>query len=579
MPRRKLEIEILGEARGIKAATTQATKDLGGLEGKLNTVGKELGLTNSKAMSLAGVLGAGGALALGAGAAGGALVGFGKYAVDAFQSTALEAGKMADATGLSVEAASRWREVVGDIGVDASALEAAIGRFNKTVAMSPEKVAALGVEVRRLDDGAVDVNETFLSLVDRLNGIADPTERARVASATLGRGWQELAEVIGQGSSELRASLESVSDAKVIDEDELERAREFREATDNLNDAVEELTIAVGEKLVPALADMAEQSADVVGAARPIIGVLDKITRYTPNLRTVAGAWSTLKGVGESEIDTSDWERLFGVMGGDAARDAMTRSAVAFVTDLNTGWQQNAPIVQRATTTNEGLAVALGKVAVAAEGTARRQAEMDQAASLATQALRDQQRELDLLNGELDIADQADRFASATQRVWDALAEGNVKETNAAVRDLKREVLNYEDAIGAIPEEVRTDIVALIDDGKLMEAEARLRIFTRNRTIAVSLELKGGIGTGLSGMIGGDRQFDSGGVVPGRRGSPQLIMAHGGETIIPTHKGTWMAPSASSPTVIQLVLDGRVLTEVVHEGLLRERGRSGPLGL
>lgn len=31
-------------------------------------------------------------------------------------------------------------------------------------------------------------------------------------------------------------------------------------------------------------------------------------------------------------------------------------------------------------------------------------------------------------------------------------------------------------------------------------------------------------------------QFDKGGVVPGPTGSPQLIMAHGGETILPTHK-------------------------------------------
>lgn len=30
--------------------------------------------------------------------------------------------------------------------------------------------------------------------------------------------------------------------------------------------------------------------------------------------------------------------------------------------------------------------------------------------------------------------------------------------------------------------------------------------------------------------------FDSGGVVPGPKGSPQLIMAHGGETILPTHR-------------------------------------------
>lgn len=32
-------------------------------------------------------------------------------------------------------------------------------------------------------------------------------------------------------------------------------------------------------------------------------------------------------------------------------------------------------------------------------------------------------------------------------------------------------------------------------------------------------------------------KFDSGGVVPGRIGSPQLALVHGGETILPTHKG------------------------------------------
>lgn len=31
--------------------------------------------------------------------------------------------------------------------------------------------------------------------------------------------------------------------------------------------------------------------------------------------------------------------------------------------------------------------------------------------------------------------------------------------------------------------------------------------------------------------------FDTGGVVPGPRGAPRVILAHGGETVLPTHKG------------------------------------------
>lgn len=44
----------------------------------------------------------------------------------------------------------------------------------------------------------------------------------------------------------------------------------------------------------------------------------------------------------------------------------------------------------------------------------------------------------------------------------------------------------------------------------------------------------GGGGSGFLGKIFG---FDSGGVVPGPRGAPQLALVHGGETILPTHKG------------------------------------------
>ncbi|MFG0329221.1 MAG: phage tail tape measure protein [Phycisphaerales bacterium] len=49
------------------------------------------------------------------------------------------------------------------------------------------------------------------------------------------------------------------------------------------------------------------------------------------------------------------------------------------------------------------------------------------------------------------------------------------------------------------------------------------------------LEFGGGL---IGGLIPG---FDTGGVVPGPRGAPRLVMAHGGETILPTHKTGGMA--------------------------------------
>lgn len=58
-------------------------------------------------------------------------------------------------------------------------------------------------------------------------------------------------------------------------------------------------------------------------------------------------------------------------------------------------------------------------------------------------------------------------------------------------------------------------------------------------------------------------KFDSGGVVPGRRGAPQLVLAHGGETILPTHR----SPAGIGPTRIEVpvVLDGREIARVVTD--------------
>lgn len=44
------------------------------------------------------------------------------------------------------------------------------------------------------------------------------------------------------------------------------------------------------------------------------------------------------------------------------------------------------------------------------------------------------------------------------------------------------------------------------------------------------------LGGGIIGGVGGILGFDTGGVVPGRVGTPQLAVVHGGETVIPSHR-------------------------------------------
>ena len=192
-----------------------------------------------------------------AAAAGSAIAGFAIKAVGDFQDLAIAAGKFSDATGLAVEDASRYIEAAGDIGVPIDAVEGAIGRLNKTIGADPDKVRDLGVDLVYLKDGSLDVNETFLNTIERIKGIKDPAEKARVAAQLLGKGWQSMSELIEMGADDLKKSLDSVSDAKVIDPEELKKAKEFRAALDELKTVSEDLTLEIGEYLVPALSDLA----------------------------------------------------------------------------------------------------------------------------------------------------------------------------------------------------------------------------------------------------------------------------------------------------------------------------------
>ncbi len=190
--------------------------------------------------------------------AGAAIAGFAVKAISEFQDLALAAGKFADATGLAVEDASRYLEVAGDLSIPVDAVEGAIGRLNKTIGADPDKVRNLGVDLVYLNDGSLDVNQTFLNTIDRLKKIKDPAEKARVAAQLLGKGWQSMAELIEMGADDLKASLDSVSNAQIISDEELEKAKEYRETIQQLGDLWNAFVINAGGVFVDIANDTKE---------------------------------------------------------------------------------------------------------------------------------------------------------------------------------------------------------------------------------------------------------------------------------------------------------------------------------
>jgi hypothetical protein len=191
-----------------------------------------------------------------AAAAGAAILGFAVKAIGEFQDLALAAGKFADSTNLAVEEASAFIEVAGDLGIESSVLEKAINKMNLSIAKGAKEVNALGVEIAYTDQGFVDSNETFIRTLDAVNRLGDGTVKTQYATAIFGKSWMEMSELVKMGATGLRDALGSVSDAKIINPEELKRARELRDAQDGLRDAFEDVTITIGQNLVPALSQM-----------------------------------------------------------------------------------------------------------------------------------------------------------------------------------------------------------------------------------------------------------------------------------------------------------------------------------
>ena len=69
---------------------------------------------------------------------------------------------------------------------------------------------------------------------------------------------------------------------------------------------------------------------------------------------------------------------------------------------------------------------------------------------------------------------------------------------------------------------------------------------------------------GVNSLLG----FDSGGVVPGALGAPQLAMVHGGETILPTHKGgggSGIVINLNYPTLLDRSAIDKVSSQIMEQ--------------
>ena len=224
-----------------------------------------------------------GTMALGAGAA---LFAFGVKAVAAFEDTAKAALDMGKATGLSTEQASRWIAVGDDFGVTAEQLTTAIGRIAKT--LEGDVWETYGIATRNAAGDVLSTNEILVNSLVALSAMTDGTKRAEAGQAMFGKGFSNIAPLIGKTRTEYEQMLSTVEDGQVITASEAKKAEKMRLAQDKLADAMGEVTMAVGEQ-VASLAPLIEKLADVVALMNQFSPKTD-FGEVGAELRSLAGA-------------------------------------------------------------------------------------------------------------------------------------------------------------------------------------------------------------------------------------------------------------------------------------------------
>lgn len=441
--------------KGAQGALNDLRRNVGNAEGAFGKMKAGFGTASDYIKANAGTM---------ASIAGGAIAGFVASAIGDFQNLALSVDKFRDASGLTLDEASRWTEVAGDIGVDAGAIETAINKMNRKVADSPKLFEDLGIEMAKHADGTYDPQETFLNVIDALKNMKDPAEKATTATAILGKGWMELADLIEKGSGDLNKSLASVSETKIIDEKEVEKAQEYRDRVNDLKDAWEDFSLKIGEAFVPMLTDLIDALNPVVVAVGDLAGMMGDAKSQADELPSSLQPAATQMGFFQRVIGfAADALGLYNDEADDLT-DATEGDVIPAIDGMRDAWI-------------EGYGSMID---------ARRAVEEIE------DRLYDVDYALAVLEGNITERETfrklQDEIKNASDAAWTAFMEKTpeaLAASESALDDARLAAGKYISKLDGIPDEMKTEIIAALDRANIQEIETILNQVARRREVAI----------------------------------------------------------------------------------------------
>jgi len=391
--------------------------------------------------------------------AGAAIAGFVVKAIGEFQDLALAVDKFRDATGVTLDEASRWTEVAGDIGVDAGTIETALNRMNKQASDGSGLFKELGVQLKRHKDGEFDPHATFLDVIDALKNIKDPADKARIASGLLGKGWQEMANLIEEGSGPLLARMREVSEAKLINEDEVKKAEAFRDTMDTLNDTFRDVVLKLAEDFIPLLTTIVQKMMPIVGLAGDVATAIAGPSSTTQAFLDMGAALDEVVAKLGFEQVMKDLN-----LSADELAVMIDKNLVPSTYRMRDAWI-------------EGYRAMIDAKGVADDTT-------DSIGDL-EQAIAELKGEIDERQAWRNLQDDIQQAGEAAIRAFKEQTPEALRASEGALDEARLAAAEYIAELDGIPDDIKTDIIAGLDTANITEIERTLAYLARPRVAGI----------------------------------------------------------------------------------------------
>ena len=454
--------------------------------------------------------------------------------IHGFQNGQRDADKMADAVKEMririVENTDPVREALQDLGLDADSV------------------------VEAFLEGGPAAREAFLEVIDALRDGQEAGDDTANAVAIIGTQFEDLGPKALDSLAAVDGALEDTAGkakelAETVESSEWETFS--RRASQGLGEAAEMFAGAANSLFTEIARDMDGGAvgemmdiADGLNTARASaeefdLALLESATSFA-EARKLAEEYAASIGLTGEEAQTA--ANVFALRWNASIEDSGTKSheAATELSDYRKETNNAMGALEGAYDAGVDVNAMLAEQAEQAGDTAE---EIETLAEQFSDLLGDLSDRGDYLNAK----DGFDDVQQAAKDAWDAAAEGaedaerKARDHERAVISLKEDVIAYADEIGNIPPEQVSDIIAMIDQGSLDEAEAKLSQLERLRQVRVNVQTiyshddsykftpRGGASSG----VGTARPFGASGGIVGQRTDNVTLGEAGPEAVIP----------------------------------------------